>query len=197
MSAPDTLTAQLRNVFGERLHMVVAFGGGQHICAVVDRITPEDLAACAALYAGWKKAGFEPPLLVAADELPRALDAFPLEFSEIISTRRLLAGADLLGALAVQDVDLRRACEVQARSHLIHLREAYMETGDDPRAVARLVSASAVPFHALLSNVARLDGTDVDSLVSRLDLVGFANGFSESLRAAERLVDYVDRWNAK
>lgn len=192
MGATDTLAAQLGGIFGERLKMVAAFGARSHICAIIDTITAADLDKCAALGAGWKRLGLAPPLLIPVNELTRSLDAFPLEFSEIISTRRLIAGADLLASLAVPVEDLRRACETQARGHLVHLREAYIEAAGNRKAVARLASASVIPFGALLSNIARLDGTTVDELWARLGLAG--REFPDVLTAAKRLVDYVDRW---
>jgi hypothetical protein len=194
MSATDTLASQLGGIFGGRLKMVATFGGDAHACAVVDTLTADDLDACAAHQAGWKKAGVAPPLLIVVNELTRALDAFPLEFSEIISTRRLIAGTDLFAALTVPPEDLRRACETHARGHLVHLREAYIETGGNEQAAGQLVSAAVVPFRALLTNIARLDGTTVDELAGRLGLGDFSKGFRGSLQAAERLVEYVDRW---
>jgi hypothetical protein len=191
MNATDTLAAQLREIFGERLKMVAAFGSGPHTCAIVERASIGDLDQCASFSAGWKRLGLEPPLLILLDELARALDAFPLEFSEIIATRRLIAGNDLLASLAVPTEDLRRACEVQARSHLVHLREGYIEAGGHRKAIAQLVSASKVPFRTLLSNIARLDATRAASLI---DSVGKPDTFPELLRAAERVVEYVDRW---
>jgi hypothetical protein len=197
MSNVEKLAAQLAEIFGPRLKMVAAFGAGAQTCAVVDTLTVDDLGRCAALSAAWKREGLDVPLLIVHHELARALDAFPLEFSEIIATRHLIAGTDLFDQVAVASEDLRRTCEVQARGHLVHLREGYIEAAGDDGAVARLVSASAVPFRALLANVARLDGSTVDELMKKLDLSYQTKGFSDALRAAERLVEYVDRWNRK
>jgi hypothetical protein len=197
MSSSETLAAQLTDIFGSRLKMVASFGSASQACAIVDSLTIEDLGRCAALHARWKRTGLDAPLLIVRDELARALDAFPLEFSEIMATRRVIAGADLFEHLTIPSEDLRRACEVQARGHLVHLREGYIETSGDESAVARLVSASAVPFRALLANVARLDGASVDEVMKKLDLSYQTRGFAEALRAAERLVEYVDRWNKK
>jgi hypothetical protein len=188
MSGTDTTARQLQEIFGDRLKMVAAFGSDTQICAVVDGIAVADLDRCAALF-GRKK---PVPLLMTVEELSRALDAFPLEFKEIISTRRLIAGTDLLAALAVPVEDLRRASEAQARGHLVHLREGYIEAAGDRKAVARLITASGAPFRALVANIARLDGASRDELESRL---GLGSGdFPAALRAAERLVEYVDRW---
>ena len=91
--------------------------------------------------------------------------------------------------------DLRRACEAQARGHLVHLREGYIEAAGDRKTVSALVAASVAPFRALVANVARLDRTNGDELQRRLGIA--TEDFPAALRAAERLVEYVDQWTKK
>jgi hypothetical protein len=190
----ETLAADLEEIFGDRLRMVAAFGGDGHSCAVVTSLTVYDLDRCAAREPGWRKRGLDTPLLIVEHELRRAMDAFPLELSEIISTRRVVAGEDVFSDVVVAKQDLRRACEVQARGHVLHLREGYVEAAGDAAAITRLVSAAVPPFRALVTNVARLEGISPKALVTQLELDNFEKGFPEALRAAERIVDYVDRW---
>ena len=54
-------------------------------------------------------------------------------------TTRVVAGANPFASLAVDPADLRRACEVQARSHLLHLREGFLETRGRADALAVLI----------------------------------------------------------
>ena len=191
----DSLAAQLKNIFGDRLKMVAAFGDKAGTCALVQSLTLEDLDRCAAHAAAWTKAGLDTPLLIVEGDLRRALDAFPLELTEIIATRRIVAGADLFAEVVVPKQDLRRACEVQARGHVLHLREGYIEAAGDRKKIAALVAAAVPPFRALVKNVARLDGISPKALVTQLNLDNFEKGFPESLRAADQIVDYVDRWS--
>src|SRR6188768_1389361 len=123
----DDMAAQLAEIFRERLKMVAAFGDRVNACAVVQTLTIDDLDRCAAHTPAWTKAGLDAPLLIVESELQRALDAFPLELSEIIATRRIVAGADLFTDIVIAKQDLRQACEVQARGHVLHLREGYIE----------------------------------------------------------------------
>ena len=190
----DSMAAQLKAIFGDRLKMVAAFGDTSHACAIVHSLTIEDLNRCATHATAWSKAGLEIPLFIVEGELRRALDAFPLELSEIIATRRVVAGPDLFADIVVPKQELRRACEVQARGHVLHLREGYIQAGGDTKAVATLVTAAIAPFRALVKNVARLDGISPKALVTQLDMDNFEKGFSEALRAAERIVEYVDTW---
>jgi len=190
----DSLAGQLKEIFGERLKMVAAFGDTSNSCAVVESLTIADLDRCAAHAARWNKAGLETPLFVVERELRRALDAFPLELTEIIATRRVISGPDLFADVVVPKQELRRACEVQARGHVLHLREGYVEAAGDSKSVTKLVSAAVQPFRALVKNVARLEGISPKALVTQLNLDNFEAGFPEALRAAERIVDYVDTW---
>ena len=191
----DSLAAQLKDIFGDRLRMVAAFGDNASTCAVVQSVTIADLDRCAGHAAAWNKTGLDAPLLIVEGDLRRALDAFPLELTEIISTRRVVAGSDLFREVVVPKQDLRRACEVQARGHVMHLREAYIEAAADKTKITALVAAAAPPFRALVKNAARLEGIAPKALVTQLNLDNFEKGFPEALSAAERIVDYVDRWS--
>jgi hypothetical protein len=191
----ETLTAHLREIFGERLKMVAAFGGHTNTCAVVQNLTLDDLDRCAHHEPKWNKLGLEAPLFIVESELSRALDAFPLELSEIIATRRVVSGIDVFAEVTIPKQELRRACEVQARGHVVHLREGYIQAAGDSKAVASLVAAAVPTFRALVTNVGRLDGVSPKALVTQLNLDNFEKGFPEALRAAERIVDYVDRWS--
>jgi hypothetical protein len=164
--ALSLLARDLRDVFGTRLQTLVAYGlsreprdhDGIHTLALVDRITFDDLAACAPAADRWERRGLAVPLLISRDEFMRTLDVFPLEYDAIITDHVIVEGPDLFAALQVDELDLRRAIELQAKSHLIHLREAFVESGRDSGRVARLIAASARAFRTLLANIARLNG---------------------------------------
>lgn len=219
------LVADLRRVFGARLHAVAAYGvvarrahgGPLHAIALVERLTFDDLSACAPLAGPWARQGLDVPLLLERDEFTRTLDVFPLEYGDIIARHVLIEGPDPFAGVVVPVPDLRRAVEQQAKSHLIHLREGYLESGGDPQGVARLIAASAPAWHALLVNIARLGGdTDNDPAAAAERQIGIsatvvrqvlsAGAGNQSaieeptsilaryIEAAERVWEYVDTW---
>jgi hypothetical protein len=205
------LAADLQRIFGARLQSVVAYGDGEdglHTLALVDRLTFADLTACAPRMTDWRRAGASAPLILTRDEFLRTLDVFPLEYGGIIASHTLVAGADLLAGLRVNDVDLRRACELQTKSHLIHLREGYIETAGQPKAVAQLISASAPALSALLVNLRRLDeGAAARAGITPELLTEIAGAAKTTIpdpspllaryvAAVERLWQEVDRWRA-
>src|SRR6187455_1499781 len=127
MVIPDAvrdLDRDLRQLFGARLKSVVAYGplGGANApastMAIVDTLTTDDLHACASRMPFWGDAGLATPILVAEHEFGRSLDAFPFEFGSIMANHVLVSGPDPFAGLQVDPDDLRRACEMQARSHL-------------------------------------------------------------------------------
>lgn len=155
------LLHDLQVIFDTRLEAFVAYGAPEvspaTSLAIIRTLDVDDLSACARLASAWHGAGVATPLLLVRDEFARSLDAFPIEYGEIIDTHRVLFGASPFEGLAIGRQDLRRACEVQIKSHLLHLRENYVDSGARPSAVAVLVAESAPAFGALLRRLARLD----------------------------------------
>jgi hypothetical protein len=223
--AVRSLDRDLHELFGSRLQSLVAYPGpdGEHAglstLAVVDRLTVADLEGCAARAAGWHDAGLAMPLVLAGHEFGRSLDAFPLEFGAILADHAVVSGTNPFEGLRVEPADLRRACEIQARSHLLHLREGYIETGGRGDRVADLLRRSARPLAALVQSVARLEGRAAatsDAAARQLeaalhleagslaDIVALSPStsltsdrarrlFSGYLDAAERLTSHIDK----
>ena len=142
--AAAALVADLRRIFADRLRSVVAYGrriedageGPLTCLALVDSLTLGDLEACAARASAWGRHGLATPLILPAEEFRRSLDAFPLEYGEIIRAHERVFGGDPFENAAVGREDLRRACEAQVKSHLVHLREGFIEVGPRLRRLA-------------------------------------------------------------
>ena len=179
MDVPDAVRAlerDLKGIFGSRLQSFVMYGvhhtrhrdeaHGAHghdapparTLAVVESLTLDDLRGAARRLDAWHDAGLATPLVVAAGELTRSVDVFPLELSAILADHVVVSGENALASLAVDPADVRRACEVQARSHLLHLREGFLETRGRGDALSLLILQSAPAFAALVTSLARLDG---------------------------------------
>jgi len=161
-TAGNTLAADLRKIFGSRLEALVAYGlvGPDqllHTLALVDEVTFPDLSACAPAVHQWRRAGLAVPLILSRTEFDRSLDVFPVEYGEIVANHVTIVGHDPFAGATIAEADLRRSCELQAKSHLIHLREGFLEAGADPRETVYLIASSTHAFRALLGNIARLD----------------------------------------
>ena len=112
------------------------------------------------------------------DELQRTIDIFPLEYASILAGYTVVRGSDPFRGMTIPAADVRRACEAQAKSHLIHLREGFLESHAETTRIARLIAASAGPLRGLLTNIARLpdngDGTPAFGSVSDESLAAMA-----------------------
>ena len=248
----QTLQRDLAAIFGPRLQSLVIYGAGPsarsgpahdshghahdhpgpgrghsaprlQTMAIVDALSAGDLRACAARVSLWHDAGLTTPLLVVASELERSLDSFPLEFGAIEADHEVVSGRAPFDALKVNPADVRRAYEHQARSHLLHLREGFLETRGRADALAVLVVSSAAPFAALIASIARLEGraggdpgaaarhaertlgltggaiADVTALVGvhEISSADALRLFPPYLDAVGKLVQYVDGWGGK
>jgi hypothetical protein len=224
-TALKPVAGDLQRIFGERLEALVAYGwrqvGPVPSLALVTSLGLDDLGACAARNAAWLRAGAATPLLLTSADFARSLDAFPIEYGEILDSHEVVIGANPFAGLAIRPEDLRRACEVQTKSHLIHLREDYLQAAGRPSEVEALVQESAPAFGALLRHLARLDGAAASSLPELAhyatetigldahsvgDLLAFAENdgmasvdasrlFPSYLACMERLAEFVDRWH--
>ena len=229
----------LRSIFADRLESLVVYGvraaassvghdtghttsaaPRTSTLAIVTALRENDLRACADRVGAWRAAGLATPLLLAAGEFEQSLDAFPLEFGAIIADYAVVAGKDPFEGLVIAGADIRRACEVQVRSHLLHLREGVLETEGNGNALAVLIVRSAAPFAALLTSVARLQGLDtldpaaaarhaerqlqvppgaVSDVVNLAHIAEISAAeatriFPAYLDAVERLAHFVDSW---
>jgi hypothetical protein len=118
----------------------------------------DDLMALAAVAPSWHAKSVATPLILPRVEFAQSLDAFPLEYGEIIDTHVVLFGHDPFAGVGIAPQDLRRALESRTASHLLHLRENFVELGGRPAAVESLVRESAPAFQAILKRMAHLDG---------------------------------------
>ncbi len=210
----DRVHEDLLQIFGPRLRSLVAyqshFGvetagpgtgpGGEdehaHAMVLVETLAYADLVACAGRTADWLRLGVGTPLFLTREEFERSLDAFPLEFSAIAAHHLLVAGSDPFAAVTIDRDDVRRACETQAKSHLLHLREGFLEVRGEPAGVARLIAASVPSFRTLLLNLARLESAPARSREALAEhgsaLLGVPKALLDQVRASRRPED-VDR----
>ena len=213
------MAADVRRVFGSRFVAHVA-SGQAHSAVFVTSISAGDLDALAPLSHAWHHDHLASPLLLTLEEFKRSLDAFPVEYQAIIDRHIVIAGIDPFGGLEAHAEDLRRACEIQAKSHVIHLRQGWIDAGGDTHALARVVEQSSAPLRALLMNVARLHGLGSldEAPLAAAELAGLpeplvrdvlaleqapeksaalASRLAEYLDASLRLWAFVDRWRTQ
>ena len=169
LQAAARLADDLAGMFGARLRAVVVFGtharphpravsAPVQTLALVEALAYADLAAGAERAGDWHAHGLDMPLLMPVSEFGHSLDAFPVEYGDIIAHHIVVRGDDPFTGLSVGAEDMRRACEVNARSHAIHLREGFLLAGHRSTEIADLIVASTRPFASLVQTFALVTG---------------------------------------
>lgn len=226
------LVERLAKVFDERLVSITLFGsaasGDYHarfsdlnVLCVLDRIGPDELELCAPIFGWWRELGNPSPLLMTHDEVRRSTDSFPIEFSDMRESRKVLHGTDVIVGLEIDPRHHRAQVEHELRLSLLKLRQKATAVLGDRDALLKLCLDSVSTFcvlgrHALLlsgdtavglgkrATVERLTavtGPEVEALRELLDVregrsapqeQDPANLFRRYLRAVQRVIEFVD-----
>lgn len=215
------MAEDLRRVFDHRFVALVT-SEHQTTAAFVTSIGPGDLDAIGSLVETWTREHLATPLLVTVDEFQRSLDTFPAEYQSLLDHHVVVDGVPPFDGVRINPDDLRRACEVQARGHLIHLRQGWIDAHGSERRLEALLVRSAAPLRLVLSNLAQLQGedhvddaalaafasraagmsADVVRAVLALDAAAptprsLVSRLPDYLADAERLWAFVDGWRAR
>jgi predicted nucleotidyltransferase len=93
-------------------------------------------------------------MVLEADEIPRAVDVFPIFYDDMKQHHVLLAGKDVFEGLVIKDTHRRLRIEQELRESQIRLRRAVIDSLGSNDALAGVVLRKAkqarFPLHALL-----------------------------------------------
>ena len=159
----ELLADDLRAIFGDRFVALVAYDYRRSV-VFARSIAVQDLAAAARHADGWaSRLTLEVPLMLTPDEFRRSLDTFPVEYGAILRRHVVIAGTPPFEGVSVAEADLRRALEVLAKGHVLHLRAGAINTGGRAARGRDLIAASIDPFRAILASAARLHGQELET----------------------------------
>ena len=150
-------------------------------------VAPLDADALVALRPAVRRAaahGFALPLVIGPEFLEQARDVFPIELDDLARHHRVLAGRDVLAAVAVDRAALRRQCEHEARALVLRLR-ALLVAADMPEdALVDALAGGTRRALVLLRHLVRLRGGDPGTRhAAHVDAAEAALGPLPALRA--------------
>ncbi len=157
-------TERLTEVYGPTLRSVLLYGSVPrgdavpgtsdiNLLVVVDRIHLPDLERITPLARKWLVDERCAPMLIGAEDWPRAGDAFAIEVAEMRDHRRVLFGEDPLADVDVDRAALRNQAEHELRGRLVQLHESLMLAAMEPERVGGILLA-ALPSFATYFRVA-------------------------------------------
>ena len=176
---PDEIQKLLQNyvkdvkgVFGEQLEGMLLYGSAVrgeflpgrsnlNILLLVSSYDSAVLKRYSALHRQWSKEQIVVPLFLTEEELRISAAVYPLEFLEIQEQHRVLGGRDPFIGFHVKADRLREAVVQGLMSHLLRLRQRYVEGGGSDDATTILLPLSITSTLPLLRGLQRLLGRPV------------------------------------
>ena len=168
----NQLVERLKKSYGESLLSVVLYGsaaGEDHqpkfsdfnILCVLSQVTRRELAASEETFVWWREKGNPSPLLLTEAEIEASTDCFPMEFTDIRRSHRVLFGKDIATPLEVDSRFYRAQVEHELRAKLFRLRQKAAGMISDPDLLRRLLADSVSTFCVLFRHALALNGRDV------------------------------------
>jgi predicted nucleotidyltransferase len=165
----NELTGRLTKAYGDGLLSVVLYGSAAsgeyqgsysdlNVLCVLRTIGPEELRLAEPIIRWWHSLDNPSPLLLREDELHNATDCFAIEFHDIVECHRILAGADVVKDLVIDDRYYRGQVEHELRAKLLRLRQKAGGLLSDRDSLARLMAESVSTFCHLARHALRLAG---------------------------------------
>ena len=170
----------LKNIYGDGLISVILYGSGAtreylhkvsnlNVLVVLASVGLEDLKKSGGLL---KKFSALTPLYLDQDYIRNSVDIFPIEFLDMRENYQVLYGKDVLKDIVVDTRNLRFQCEQELKSRLLGLKQAYLRTHKDARALKGILIRAFTSVLHLAKNVLRLKGENPpyikDELLARL-----------------------------
>lgn len=152
---------ELENLFNKDLRCVCLFGPsvqGQFIAGttevnvliVLDNYQSSNLRQLAPAVQAARREFLLEPLLFTNLDLLDSTDVFPLRILQVKRSYRLLSGIDVLKELTIQPEHIRLACEREAKSIVMRLRQLYLiQSGLRPFWREALIESVTVLFQLL------------------------------------------------
>jgi hypothetical protein len=165
----QTYVKEVKGAFGEQMEGLLLYGSAVrgeflpgrsnlNILLLVFSYDSAMLKQYSALHRRWSKEQIMVPLFLTEEELHMSAAVFPLEFLEIQEQHRVLGGRDPFIGFHVKTDRLREAVVQGLVSHLLRLRQRYVEGGGGGEATTMLLPLSITSMLPLLRGVQRLLG---------------------------------------
>lgn len=168
----DRFAAEVEQLFGGELISVILFGS-----AATDEYVPKksdinflvvlsqqgitQIGKVQKFVAPWQRRGISPPLFLTKAYITASLDSFPIEFLNMQTAYRVVAGEDVLEKLAFKKEDLRLQCEREMKSDLLKLRQGFIQTRGKTKDLRLLIGQSLVAFTSIFRALFYLQGKAV------------------------------------
>jgi len=165
----QTYVKEVNAAFGDQLEGLLLYGSAVrgeflkgrsnlNILLLVSSYDSAVLKQYSLLHRRWSQEQIVVPLFLTEEELRMSAAVFPLEFLEIQEQHRVLDGRDPFIGFHVKTDRLKEAVVQGLTSHIVRLRQRYVEGGGGDDATTILLTVSIASTIPLLRGVRRLLG---------------------------------------
>jgi hypothetical protein len=154
---------------GDNIQAIFVYGSGAgvnykpgvsnvNMAVIVDKLDFTVLKQASVLVKGGRRHKIAPVLLLTKEYVFNSLDVFPIEFSEIKAQHKTIFGEDFFAGLDIPLKDVRLLCEQQIKGKLLHLRQAYLDIGANPRVLKHCVARAFSDLVPIFRQLVHLKG---------------------------------------
>jgi hypothetical protein len=163
----DEFIRRLREAAGENLQSVILYGSAAsgefhpefsnvNLLCILRETSFVALTAIAPAIDWWTRRKHRSPLFLTREELERSTDVFSIEYLDMQQRHKVLLGEDVLTGLSIPMHFHRAQLEYELREKLILLRERFLMSSNDTKALWKLMLGSVSTFatlfrHALIA----------------------------------------------
>lgn len=198
----NELVQKLTAAYGDRLLSVVLFGSAAagdyqgswsdlNILCVLRQVRRNELQESEPIVRWWREKGNPSPVMLSEQEVSTSTDVFPLEFRDMLDSRKVLHGADPLVGVSIDDLHYRILVEHELRAKLLRLRQKAAGVLSDHDLTIRLLADSLSTFCVLARHALRLHGEPAPA-TKRATIELAAERFGIGGRAFYTLLDLRD-----
>ena len=160
----DNFTTQIQQIYGEQLISVVLYGSaasGEFVTNhsnlnVLVVLKNADLPALKKASALIRKFHMLTPLFLTENDILLSAHIFPIEFLDMKENHQILYGKDIFEGMTIDTKNLKFQCEYELKNKLINLRQWYLKTHKDSRALNSLLLKAFTSSVHVLRNVIRI-----------------------------------------
>ncbi|MFH1010356.1 MAG: nucleotidyltransferase domain-containing protein [bacterium] len=165
------VTEKIRGALGTNLSALVLYGsharGEAHarsdinLLVLVRESSPDQLAGLLRVLPPLVKKGVLAPVIMSEEEFRASQDTFALEFLDMATQRRILAGKDPFEHFEPRWDGLRTQLERELRTKMMQLYRQWVVSGEKAETLDALLRASLSSFFTLLRGIVALEKKQV------------------------------------
>lgn len=184
MKSLDKFLADVKNILGENLVSVIAFGSqaqndqvknNLNLAIITNRLTAEELYDLSAPVKKWVKAKNPIPVIMNREEWYSSFDVYTIEYSDMKENYRILCGEDLVSELKIDKYYLRLQCEFEMKNLLLKYKNNFLLNIKSDKEMKRVLNQVIKTLVVIFRSILRLHDSAVP--YRAVDIIEFASRY--------------------